>query len=30
MRKCLDFAKDIAQQAGEFVKQKVDERQTDS
>ena len=30
MHKCLDFAKDIAQQAGKFVKQKVDERQTDS
>jgi hypothetical protein len=30
MHKCLDFTKDAAQRTGRFVKQKLDERQTDS
>jgi hypothetical protein len=30
MHKCLDFARDAAQRTGKFVKQKLDERQTDS
>ena len=30
MHKCLDFAKNAAQQAGKFAKQKMDERQTKS
>ncbi|HUW18881.1 MAG TPA: hypothetical protein VMW16_06225 [Sedimentisphaerales bacterium] len=30
MHKCLDFARDAARQAGEFVKQKLDERQASS
>jgi len=30
MHKALDFAKDAAQQAGEFVKQKLEERRADS
>ena len=27
MHKCLDFAKDVADKAGKYVKQKMDERQ---
>jgi hypothetical protein len=30
IHKCLDFAKDAAQRAGKFAKQKMDERQTKS
>jgi hypothetical protein len=30
MHKCLDFAKDAAQRAGKFAKQKLEERRADS
>jgi len=30
MHKCVDFAKDAAWRAGRFVKEKLDERETDS
>jgi len=30
MHRCIDFSKDLAQRAGKFAKQKLDERQADS
>jgi hypothetical protein len=30
MHKCLDFAKDAAEEAGKFLKQKLDEKKTNS
>ena len=30
MHKCVDFSKDVAWRAGRFIKEKLDERETDS